>query len=79
MFLHTYERKVATDATINLFSNLYEVPQKYIKRYVTVKVSPYALDIAYIYDENGVKTDVIKPIQKVDNSKIKRNTMSYSV
>lgn len=78
MFLHTYERKVATDATINLFSNLYEVPQKYIKQYVTIRISPYDLDVAYIYDANGVKTDTIKPVEKVDNSKIKRNSISYS-
>ena len=76
-FLHSYERKVSTDSTIQLFNKCYEVPSRYIKQKVTIKINPNNLDIAYIY-ENGKKVDTIYPVKKVDNSKIKRNSISFT-
>ena len=76
MFLHTITRKVATDSTIQLFNGLFEVPQKYIKQNITIKYSPDDLNIAYIYCLDK-KSDIIYPLRKVDNSKVKRNSINY--
>lgn len=76
-FLHSYERKVATDSTIQLFSKIYEVPSKYMKQRITVKIDPHNLEIAYIYTD-GKKVETIKPVNKIDNSKIKRKSISYT-
>lgn len=76
-FLHTYERKVTTDSIIQLFNKSYEVPSKYMKRYITIKIDPHNLEKAYIY-ENGKRIETIKPVNKVDNSKIRRKSISYA-
>lgn len=76
-FLHTFERKVSTDSTIQLFSKNFEVPGRYMKQKITVKVDPHNLDTAYIY-ENGKKIETIHPVKKVENSKVKRNSISYT-
>ena len=76
-FLHSYERKVTTDSTIQLFSKTYEVPSKYMKQRITVKINPHDLDVAYIYSE-GKKIETIKPVNKIDNSKIKRKSITFS-
>ena len=51
-FLHTFERRVSTDSTIQLFCKCYEVPSKYIKQSITVKVNPHDLDNVYIHLTN---------------------------
>ena len=76
-FLHSFDRKVSTDSTIQLFCKNYEVPSKYMKQKITVKIDPNNLDVAYIY-ENGKKIETIYPVKKVDNSKIKRKSISYA-
>ena len=76
-FLHGYTRSVATDSTVQLFGKQYEVPSRYIKQKVLIKVDPHCSDVAYIYD-NGKKIETINPVKKVDNSHIKRKTISYS-
>ena len=76
-FLHSFERKVTTDSTIQLFNKNYEVPSKYIKQRITIKINPHDLKIAYIY-ENGKKIETIYPVKKVENSKIKRKSISYA-
>ena len=75
-FLHSFERKVATDSTIQLSCKTFEVPSKYMKQKITVKYDPHNLQIAYIY-ENGKKVETIYPVKKVDNSKVKRKSISY--
>ena len=76
-FLHTFERRVSTDSTIHLFCKCYEVPSKYIKQSITVKVNPHDLDNVYIY-ENGKKVETIHTVKKIENSKIKRKSISYA-
>lgn len=76
-FLHSFERKVATDSTIQLSCKIFEVPSKYMKQRITVKYDPHNLQIAYIY-ENGKKVETIYPVKKVDNSKVKRKSISYA-
>ena len=76
-FLHSFDRKVSTDSTIQLFCKNYEVPSKYMKQKITVKIDPSNLDVAYIY-ENGKKVETIYPVKKLDNSKMKRKSISYA-
>lgn len=76
-FLHTFERRVSTDSTIQLFCKCYEVPSKYIKQTITVKINPHDLDNVYIY-ENGKKVETIHTVKKIENSKIKRKSISYA-
>lgn len=78
MFLYTFNRKVSSDATISLNSIHFEVPQQYIKQTIKVRYSPDDTQIAYIYDVNNKNIHTIKPVNKIDNSKIKRETISYS-
>ena len=77
-FLHRVARTVNNDATIQLHSKLFEVPQKYIGRRVNVRYSPINLDIAYIFNENNELVDTVYPLKRVDNSKIKRTSINYS-
>ena len=76
-FLHTLTRTVATDSTISLFGKAFEVPSRYIKQKIIIKFEPTNLDIAYIY-ENGKKIETIYPVKKIDNSRIKRNSISFA-
>ena len=76
-FLHTLSRKVATDSTISLFGKSFEVPSRYMKQKIIIKFAHTNLNIAYIY-ENGKKIETIYPVKKVDNSRIKRNSISYA-
>lgn len=78
-FLHRVTRKVNNDATIKLHSKCFEVPQKYIGQRINVRYSPIDLDIAYIFDINNCLTDTVYPLKKVDNSKIKRKGIDYSL
>lgn len=77
-FLHRVTRKVNNDATIQLHSKFFEVPQKYIGRHVNVRYSPTNLDIAYIFNENNVMVETVYPLKRVDNSKIKRTSINYT-
>ena len=76
-FLHSFERKVSTDSTVQLFCKSYEVPSKYMKQKITVKIDPHHIDKAYIY-EKGKNIETIYPVKKVENSKIKRKSISYA-
>jgi len=71
-FLHREVRFVRKDATISFCNMLYEVPQEYIKKYITIKYSPHNLEELYIYSDKNERLHTIKPIDKITNSKIKR-------
>lgn len=77
-FLHRETRKVNNDSTIQLKSQFFEVPQKYIGQRVNIRFLPSKLDKAFIFSHNNILVDTIYPLNKVDNSKIKRNTIDYS-
>ena len=77
-FLHRVTRKVNNDATIQLHSKFFEVPQKYIGRHINIRYSPINLDVAYVFNENNVIVDTVYPLKRVDNSKIKRTSINYS-
>ena len=71
-FLHRVTRRVNNDATIQLYTNLFEVPQKYIGQKINIRYSPITLDKAYIFNKDSISTDIVYPLKKVDNSKVKR-------
>jgi len=71
-FLHRETRTVKNDATISFRDLLYEVPQEFKKKKIIIKFKPTSLDELYIYNDKNERVCVIKPIDKVSNSKIKR-------
>jgi putative transposase len=77
-FLHRAIRKVRNDATISLYTKYFEVPQKYIGQRLSLRYSPMDLTEAYIFNINNELTETIYPLNKIDNSKIKRNNIDYS-
>ena len=77
-FLHRETRKVNSDATIQLYTKLFEVPQKYIGQKINIRFLPSDSDIIYVFNKENKMTDTVYPLKRVDNSKIKRNTIDYS-
>lgn len=77
-FLHRVARKVNNDATIQLHSELFEVPQKYIGQKINVRFAPDILDKVYIFNKDNVITEIVYPLKKIDNSKIKRKGLDYT-
>lgn len=71
-FLHKSVRLVKSDSTISLNSIIYEVPQQFIKKYITVKYNPEDLSMVYIYNDKNERLHEIKGIDKISNSKYKR-------
>ena len=78
IFLHIEEKPVAADSTIRLRGKDFEVPQKYIKQRILIKYSPEDLSHVYIYNPKEKKLEKIEPVDKIANSKMKRENISYS-
>ncbi len=79
-FLHRVERRVATDSTIRLERNVFEVPHRLIGQKIKVRYLPTDMKTAYVFDGEGRCQGQINPVRKVDNSKIKRRTpIDYSM
>jgi len=78
IFLYRVERRVKNDATIPILTSNFEVPIKYIGERIKVRYDPTSLDKAYIFDDNGSCLYTIYPVNKVDNSKIIRNSVKKS-
>jgi hypothetical protein len=77
-FLHRVTRTVRNDATIPISLKFFEVPQKYIGQRINIRYSPIDLSKAYIFDINNKLVDTIYPLNKIDNSKIKRSNIDYT-
>lgn len=78
-FLHRVDRRVATDSTIQLDRNVFEVPHRFIGQKVKVRYLPADPACAYLYDDRGVCLCRIHPVRKVDNSRIRRqNPIDYT-
>ena len=71
-FLHRSIRLVKSDATISFNNTIYEVPQQFIKKYITIKYNPEDLSELYIYNDKNERLHTIKSIDKISNSKYKR-------
>lgn len=69
-FLHTAQRRVNNDATIQLENKLYEASQEYIGQKIILKYQPDFSKV-YLYDKE--KYIALKEVNKVENSRIKRN------
>ena len=78
IFLHIEEKPVAADSTIRLRGKDFEVPQKYIKQRILIKYSPEDLSHVYIYNPKEKTLEKIEPVDKIANSKMKRENISYS-
>lgn len=72
-FLHRETRNVRNDATISFRNFLYEVPQEFIKKAIVIKFKPTQIDELYIYNDKNERVCIIRAIDKVSNSKMKRN------
>ena len=78
-FLHRVSRKVNNDATIQLHSKQFEVPSKYMGQKINIRYSPIDLDKAFIFNKDNKIVETVYPLNRVDNSKIKRNIIDYSM
>ena len=78
-FLHRVVRLVKTDSTISLNNTIYEVPQQYIKKYITVKYNPEDMSELYIYNDKNQKLHTIKSVDKISNSKYKRQENNFNL
>lgn len=76
-FLHTANPKIRSDAIAYVKGNEFEVNAKYIGQKIIVKYNPNDFSKAWIFDENNKAIEEIKLVNKVDNSKVKRNTPMY--
>lgn len=74
IFLYRVERRVKNDATIPILNYIFEVPAKYIGERIKVRYDPSSLDKAYIFDNNGSCISTIYPVNKVNNSKVIRDS-----
>jgi len=77
-FLHRKECRVYNDATVKLLGNVYEAPQQYIGSKIKVRYLPADMSELFIYSDDGKLLHTIRPVKKVDNSKIKRTAIDYT-
>lgn len=78
-FLHRITRKVTPTATVSLYNVIYEVPQPYIGKTISLRYRPEDMSEIYIYDgESTKRIHTVYPVKKLDNAKRKRRTnISY--
>ena len=74
-FLHRVQRYVKSDSTISLNTVLYEVPQQFIKKNITIKYNPENMEELYIYNDKNERIHTIKSVDKIANSKYKRQDL----
>ncbi|WP_231968908.1 Mu transposase C-terminal domain-containing protein [Thermoanaerobacterium sp. RBIITD] len=79
IFLYRVKRRVIKDATVSIEKVKFEVPMQYIGDYVNIRYYPKSLDKAYIFSEDGKLLQTIHPVNKIDNSKIKRKEIDFSL
>ena len=78
-FLHRKECRVYNDATIKLLGDVYETPQQFIGSKVKIRYLPTDTSQLFIFADDGTLLHTIYPVKKVDNSKIKRVSIDYSL
>ena len=77
-FLHKTDRKVRKDKTIKIDNSFYEVPFKYVGQIIEIRYNPAHLEEVYIF-ENNQKLETCHIVDKVANSKVKRqNNINYA-
>jgi transposase InsO family protein len=78
-FLNRVTRRVNNDATVQLNNLSFEVPQKYIGQKINIRYSPSELQKAYVFNKDNILTDTIYLLKRIDNSKIKRKPIDYTI
>lgn len=76
-FLLEIERKVSIDCVVLINNIEFEVPAKYAKKHITIRYSA-DYETAYVVNPDGT-LDEIKLLDKVANSKIKRNKHKFNL
>ena len=71
-FLHKVVRRVKSDSTISLNSIIYEAPQQFVGKYITIKYNPEDMSKLYIYNDKNERLHIVKSVDKISNSKYKR-------
>ena len=75
-FLHSCERKVGNDALVRLNGESFETSQEYIGKRVELRYEP-DMSHVYIFEKNKLFKELSK-VNRVDNSRIKRNAPLFS-
>jgi len=78
-FLHRKECRVTGAATIKLYGTEYETPQEYIGAKIKVRYLPSDLSELFIFSDDNRLLHTIRPVKKVENSKIKRAAIDYTM
>jgi len=73
MLYYRVLRKVKNDSTISLYKVLFEVPMKFIGEKINIRYAPDSTDVAYIFSDDNKLLETIYPVDKIDNSKVRRN------
>lgn len=74
-FLHSVERKVRNDALVSVNTQLYETGQIYIGKRIEIRYEP-DMSHVYIYENDSYRE--IFRVNRIDNSKAKRNKLLFS-
>jgi hypothetical protein len=77
-FLHRKECRVTNAATIKLLGTEYEIPQQYIGSKVKVRYLPADMSGLFIFSDEGTLLHTVRPVKKIENSKIKRAAIDYT-
>jgi hypothetical protein len=78
-FLHRKECRVTNAATIKLLGTEYEVPQKYIGSKLKIRYLPTDMSELFVFSDSDNKLlHTVRPVKKVENSKIKRAAIDYT-
>ena len=75
-FVHSCERKVGNDALVRLNGESFETSQEYIGKRVELRYEP-DMSHVYIFEKNKLFKELSK-VNRVDNSRIKRNAPLFS-
>ena len=77
-FLHRKECRVTNSATIKLLGTEYETPQQYIGAKIMIRYLPTDLSKLFIFSKDNQLLYTLHPVNKVENSKIKRSPIDYT-
>jgi len=79
MFLYRVIRKVNNDSTISIDTIIYEVPGNYTGFKINVRYDPTNMERAYIFSDNGNLLETVFQVNKIDNTKIRRNPKEETI
>ena len=65
-------------ATIKLLGTEYETPQHYIGAKVKIRYLPTDMSELFIFSDDNKLLHTVRPVKKVENSKIKRASIDYT-